>query len=80
MSDFKWRHFQGEVILWAVRWYCRYGVGYRDLEQMMGERVCQSIIPRFIVGFRDMHPRLKSGCDGTGADRSQRVGALTKPM
>jgi len=38
MSDFKWRHFQGEVILWAVRWYCRYGVSYRDLEQMMGER------------------------------------------
>ncbi|MBB6262494.1 transposase-like protein, partial [Paenochrobactrum gallinarii] len=25
MSDFKWRHFQGEIILWAVRWYCRYG-------------------------------------------------------
>jgi Transposase and inactivated derivatives len=38
MSDFKWRHFQGEVILWAVRWYCRYGVSYRDLEHMMGER------------------------------------------
>ncbi|MFJ6322167.1 MULTISPECIES: IS6 family transposase [unclassified Rhizobium] len=38
MSDFKWRHFQGEIILWAIRWYCRYGVSYRDLEQMMGER------------------------------------------
>jgi IS6 family transposase len=38
MSDFKWRHFEGEVILWAVRWYCRYGISYRDLEQMMGER------------------------------------------
>ena len=25
-------------MLWAVRWYCRYGVSYRDLEQMMGER------------------------------------------
>jgi len=25
-------------VLWAVRWYCRYGVSYRDLEQMMGER------------------------------------------
>ena len=25
MSDFKWRHFEGEIILWAVRWYCRYG-------------------------------------------------------
>lgn len=38
MSDFTWRHFQGDVILWAVRWYCRFGISYRDLEQMMGER------------------------------------------
>ena len=29
----KWRHFQSGVILWDVRRYCRYGVGYRDLEQ-----------------------------------------------
>src|SRR3954465_4887306 len=28
----------GEIVLWGVRWYCRYGVSYRDLEQMMGER------------------------------------------
>ena len=38
MPDFKRRHFEGEIVLWAVRWYCRYGVSYRDLEQMMGER------------------------------------------
>ena len=38
MSDFKGRHFAGEIVLWAVRWYCRYGVSYRDLEQMIGER------------------------------------------
>ena len=38
MADFKGRHFEGEVVLWAVRWYCRYGVSYRDLERMMGER------------------------------------------
>ena len=38
MSEFKWRQFEGEIILWAVRWYCRYGISYRDLEQMMGER------------------------------------------
>jgi hypothetical protein len=37
-SEFNWRHFEGEIILWAVRWYCRYGISYRDLEQMMGER------------------------------------------
>jgi transposase, IS6 family len=35
---FRWRHFAGEIILWAVRWYCRYGISYRELEEMMGER------------------------------------------
>ena len=24
MSDFKGRHFEGEIVLWAVRCYCRY--------------------------------------------------------
>ena len=38
MSGFRWRQFCGEVILWAVRWYCRYGVSYRDLEEMLHER------------------------------------------
>ena len=38
MSDFKGRHFRGEIVLWAVRWYCRYGISCRDLEQMMAER------------------------------------------
>lgn len=37
-NDFKGRHFQGEVILWAVRWYCRYGISYRELEEMLAER------------------------------------------
>ena len=54
MSDFKWRHFEGEVILWAVRWYCRYGISYRDLEQMMGERgvsVDHSTIYRWVQRY-----------------------------
>ena len=38
MAVFRWRHFAGEIILWAVRWYCRYGITYRELEEMMGER------------------------------------------
>ncbi len=37
-GEFKWRHFAGEVILLCMRWYCRYGISYRDLEEMMGER------------------------------------------
>ena len=38
MSDFKERHFGGEIVLRAVRWYCRYPISYRDLETMMAER------------------------------------------
>ena len=30
LSDFKGRHFGGEIVLWAVRWYCRYPISYRD--------------------------------------------------
>src|SRR5512144_1138905 len=33
MAVFRWRHFAGEIILWAVRWYCRYGISYRELEE-----------------------------------------------
>ena len=35
MGIFSGRHFPRDIILWAVRWYCRYGVSYRDLEEMM---------------------------------------------
>jgi transposase-like protein len=38
MGDFKWRHYQGQIILSCVRWYCKYGISYRDLEEMMIER------------------------------------------
>lgn len=38
MTDFKGRHFSGQVILWAVRWYCKYGVSYRELAEMLEER------------------------------------------
>jgi transposase, IS6 family len=54
MSESKWRHFQSEVILLAVRWCCRYGVSYRDLEQMMGERgvaVGHSTIYRWVQKY-----------------------------
>jgi len=37
-DPFKWKHFQKEIILHCVRWYLRYSLSYRDLEQMMRER------------------------------------------
>lgn len=30
--------FPAEVILLAVRWYLRYGLSYRDLEELLAER------------------------------------------
>jgi transposase-like protein len=38
MSVFKRRRFPTEIILGCVRWYCRYGISYRDLAEMMLER------------------------------------------
>jgi hypothetical protein len=35
---FKWRHFEAEIILLCVRWYLRYALSYRDLEEMMRQR------------------------------------------
>ena len=35
---FKWGHFQSDIILLCVRWYLRYPLSYRNLEEMMGER------------------------------------------
>ncbi len=40
-NPFKWRHFEGAIILLCVRWYLRYSLSYRDLEEMMGERGLQ---------------------------------------
>jgi IS6 family transposase len=37
-SLFKWRHFEPTIILLCVRWYCKYQLSYRDLEEMMRER------------------------------------------
>ena len=38
MLNFKWRHFEKEIILLNVRWYLTYPVSYRNLEEMAEER------------------------------------------
>ena len=35
---FKWRHFEPEVIVCAVRWYLRFSLSYRDVEELLLER------------------------------------------
>jgi IS6 family transposase len=38
LSIFKRRRFLVAIILLCVRWYCKYGISYRDLAEMMQER------------------------------------------
>jgi transposase-like protein len=38
VSAFAGFRFPPEVILIAVRWYLRYGLSYRDLEELLAER------------------------------------------
>jgi len=38
MVDFKGVHFPKSVILYAVFFYVRYAVSYRDLQEIMAER------------------------------------------
>src|SRR4026207_1004524 len=35
---FRGRHFEDVIIILCVRWYLRYSLSYRDLEEMMVER------------------------------------------
>ena len=38
MNLFKYRHFKHDIIIWVVRRYCKYNIGYRDLEEILTGR------------------------------------------
>jgi hypothetical protein len=44
-NPFRWKHYEGEIILLNVRWYCSYGLSYRNLVEMMGKEVLIYRIP-----------------------------------
>jgi IS6 family transposase len=61
-NPFKWRHFQADIILLCVRWYLRYALSYRDLEEMMLERglhVDHTTIYRWVQRYA---PELEKRC------------------
>nr|AVI43250.1 hypothetical protein [Klebsiella pneumoniae] len=60
MNPFKGRHFQRDIILWAVRWYCKYGISYRELQEMLAERGVNVDHPRFTAGFSVMRLKWKT--------------------
>ena len=54
MIDFKGVHYPKSVILYAVFFYLRYAVSYRDLEEIMAERgvrVDHATLNRWVVKF-----------------------------
>lgn len=51
-NPFKWRHFQAEIIILCVRWYLRYSLSYRDLEEIMQER---GIVVPFVWYHNTIH-------------------------
>jgi|ERR1035437_294258 IS6 family transposase len=40
-NSFKWKHYEGEIILLNVRWYLKYPLSYKNLKEMMIERGIQ---------------------------------------
>jgi transposase-like protein len=38
VNPFKWKHYEGEIILLNVRWYLKYSLSFRNLKEMMAER------------------------------------------
>ena len=54
MIDFKGTHYPQDVILYAVYFYVRYAVSYRDLEEIMAERgvpVDHATLNRWVVKY-----------------------------
>ena len=51
MISFKGAHFPKDFILYAVFFYVRYAVSYRDLEAIMGKKVLKLIMRPLILGL-----------------------------
>ena len=52
--NFKWRHFQSDIILTCIRWYLAYPLSYRNIEEVMLERgvdVDHTTINRWVIKY-----------------------------
>jgi transposase, IS6 family len=77
-SPFKSRHFEAEIIWLCVRWYLRYALSYRDLEELMLERelrVNHTTIYRWVQRYapelnKCCRPQLKACNDSWKVDET----------
>ena len=66
--------FPSEVIVLAVRWYLRFGLSYRDVEELLTERGVQVdhvTIYRWVLRFTPLLADAARSCQHTVADRWQ---------
>lgn len=72
---FRGRRFRDEIIILCVRWYLRYPLSYRNLEEMMAERglmVDHSTIARWVLRYAPvLNERIRS--EMRNPNRSWRV-------
>jgi IS6 family transposase len=72
---FRGRHFRDEIIVLCVRWYLRYPLSYRNLEEMMAERgltIDHSTIARWVLRYAPvLNARIRS--EMRSPNRSWRV-------
>ena len=72
---FRGRHFRDDIIVLCVRWYLRYPLSYRDLEEIMAERgltVDHSTIARWVLRYAPvLNERIRS--EMRNPNRSWRV-------
>jgi IS6 family transposase len=64
--------FPGEVISIAVRWYLRYGLSYRDVEELLSERgvtVDHVTVYRWVQRFTPEFNEAAGPCRHTPGDR-----------
>ena len=66
MNPIKGRHFEYHIILWAVRWYCKYGISYRELQEMLAERRINADHTTIYRRVQRYALEMESGCAGTG--------------
>ncbi|OTG60574.1 hypothetical protein B9T29_11480 [Acinetobacter sp. ANC 3903] len=71
MTPFHGRHFQGEIILWAVRWYCKLGC---KLDSEL--KIYNQEINKRRIGIEHVFGRLKTFKILTGhyRNRGKRLG------
>ena len=58
---FKGLRFPPEIIVLAVRWYLRYGLSYRDLEELLVERRIEADHGRLKAWLRPMRGLKRDG-------------------